>query len=153
MLMLSPLISSLGPKFSPVVSHLARNLARTTCAMSTLRAEDRQLYLVLDFHKVSGIDATAVRSCFLRLKQLVDEWGAIMVMTGWVGGWRRFFLRYHLTCPQRTIRYHAWLLFLASRRQRQCPPPSCTHIFICASSAQSHNESILVGRDMYLLAL
>lgn len=43
---------------------------------------DRQQYLVLDFHKVSGIDATAVRSCFLRLKQLIDERGAVMVMTG-----------------------------------------------------------------------
>jgi len=41
----------------------------------------RQQYLVLDFSRVPGIDATAARSCFIRLKQLVDERGVIMILT------------------------------------------------------------------------
>lgn len=40
----------------------------------------RQQYLVLDFSQVSGIDATAARSCFIRLKQLSDERGVIMIL-------------------------------------------------------------------------
>eukprot|EP00911_Craspedida_sp_UC1_P000094 UC1_evm1s78 len=56
----------------------------------------RQQYLLLDFARVPGVDATAARSCFIRLKQLTEERGVTMIMTGMRGRIRRLLIAHEV---------------------------------------------------------
>ena len=57
--------------------------ATPVCARQTIKRRLHPTeYLVLDFHQVTGVDATAVRTCFLILRQKLEVHGVTLIFTG-----------------------------------------------------------------------